>query len=97
MPLIRELRGRAQTLRRSEVERALGRLSHLSEADRGVVEALSRQLLQKLLHEPTVRLRRAAGNGNAASLSEAARYLFALDGEGEEDRVERFHGEIEGK
>lgn len=46
-----------EELRREEVEGALARLPHLSEADRGVVDKLASRLLNRVLHEPTERLR----------------------------------------
>lgn len=78
VPIIRALRARAEALRAREVERALHALPHLSPEDRAAVEALTRQLLAKWLHEPTVRLREAAANGSAAEILDAARYLFEL-------------------
>lgn len=78
-PVIRKMRGRAESLRRTEVEKALRRLDHLEPDDREAVELLTRQLLNKVLHDPTVRLRKAASNGRGGSVVDAARYLFALD------------------
>jgi len=54
---IRQLRGRAEVVRAAKLERAMRRLGHLSERDRGVVAALSRNITNALLHEPTVALR----------------------------------------
>ncbi len=84
VPVIRELRGRAETLRRIEVEKALRKLDHLAPDDRAAVERLTRQILNKVLHPPTVRLREAAGNGHGAAVVHAARYLFELDSSGTE-------------
>jgi glutamyl-tRNA reductase len=78
VPLIRELRGRADDLRELETARALRTLSHLSPSDKAAVENLTRQLLNKVLHSPTARLREAAADGREAEISEAARYLFGL-------------------
>ena len=46
------------------------------------MEHLTRALMNKFLHQPTVRLRAAAGNGHAAQLAETLRYLFGLEGAG---------------
>ena len=81
VPLIRELRGRAEALRAAELERAMRRLRHLPPEDRAAVEALTRQLLNKVLHAPTTRLRQAAAAGRALDVMDAARYLFELDQE----------------
>jgi glutamyl-tRNA reductase len=79
VPLIRALRGRGERLRAAELERALRRLRHLPPEDQAAVEALSRQLLNKVLHAPTARLREAAASGRALDVMAAARYLFELD------------------
>ena len=57
-PAIRALRERAEAIRRVRVERALAKLRHLGERDRRVVEAFSTALVNELLHEPTLALRR---------------------------------------
>ncbi|HEX7119939.1 MAG TPA: glutamyl-tRNA reductase [Longimicrobiales bacterium] len=79
VPVIRELRDSAEALRRSEVEKALRKLRHLAPDDRAVVDQLTRQILNKVLHRPTVRLREAASNGDGAAVVHAARYLFELE------------------
>jgi glutamyl-tRNA reductase len=79
VPLIRELRGRAESVRQAEVEKALRRLQHLGQEDRDAVDQLTRALLNKILHQPTVRLREAVSNGGGVAVLHAARYLFELD------------------
>jgi glutamyl-tRNA reductase len=85
VPTIRDLRERGEQVRQAEVERVLRRLAHLPPEDRDAVEALSRALLNKLLHAPTVRLREAAGNGRGTAVLDTARYLFELDGQPHDD------------
>jgi glutamyl-tRNA reductase len=79
VPLIRQLRGRAEELRDVETTRALRALSHLAPEDRAAVETLTRQLLNKVLHSPTARLREAAAEGREGEIAAAARYLFGLE------------------
>jgi glutamyl-tRNA reductase len=79
VPLIRELRDRAEAVRRAEVEKALRKLQHLAPEEREAVEQLTRALINKVLHRPTVRLREAASNGHGPAVLHAARYLFELD------------------
>ena len=74
-PLITELRDRAEALRAAEVQRSAGRLGA---ADRAAVEAATRAVLAKLLHEPTVRLKDAAGTPRGERLADALRDLFDL-------------------
>ncbi|HUF50831.1 MAG TPA: glutamyl-tRNA reductase [Longimicrobiales bacterium] len=86
VPLIRQLRGRAEDLRAAETARTLRALRHLSAADQAAVENLTRQLLNKMLHSPTARLRDAAADGRELEMAEAVRYLFGLDnGDGHDD------------
>lgn len=79
VPTIRDLRGWAETVRDAETRRALQSLAHLAPRDQAAVEGLTRQLLAKLLHAPTTRLREAAAEGRDAQVLEVARYLFGLD------------------
>jgi glutamyl-tRNA reductase len=87
VPLIRQLRGRAEELREAETARALRSLQHLSAADQAAVESLTRQLLNKVLHSPTARLREAAAEGREGDIAEAVRYLFGLHAS-EDDSME---------
>jgi glutamyl-tRNA reductase len=89
VPLIRELRGRAEELREAETARVLRSLQHLSPADHAAIENLTRQLLNKVLHSPTARLREAAADGRDGEMAEAARYLFGLGSGSEELNEER--------
>lgn len=67
---IREIRGQAEALRRTQLDRALRHLGHLSERDRRVVETLSSQVTSAVLHAPTLALK------EEPSRSGAARALF---------------------
>ena len=78
-PVITALRGAAEDLRRSELERYEARLAHLSAGDRDAVDALTRTLLAKLLHGPTVALRDAAGGSRGNRLADAVSELFGLE------------------
>ena len=77
-PLVATLRDRADAVRMAELDRYRGRLSGLSEAQRADVESLTRSLLAKVLHEPTVQLKQAAGSVQGEQLAEAVRVLFNL-------------------
>ena len=79
VPVIRSLRGRWDDVRRGELDRLWKKLSHLSADDRDLVEAFSKQFLNKLLHDPTRRLKQGAGNGRAVEFIDAVRYLHDLE------------------
>ncbi len=75
-PLIGGLHGWAEGIRRSEMERYAAKLAGLAPEDREAVEALSRTLVAKLLHQPTVTLKDAAGTARGERLASAVRELF---------------------
>ncbi|MCH7892131.1 MAG: enoyl-CoA hydratase/isomerase family protein, partial [Gemmatimonadetes bacterium] len=87
VPVIRSLRARWDDVRERELERLWRKLSHLPANDRDVVEAFSKQLLNKLLHDPTKRLKQGIGNGRGVDFIDAVRYLHDLETE-EADRSE---------
>ena len=77
-PLIAALRARAHQVTTAEMDRHASRLVGLSTAQRVAVESLLRGVVNKLLHEPTVRLKDAAGHARGDRLAEALRDLFDL-------------------
>ena len=77
-PLLTELRRQAESIRRREVERALHDLGDVDPAVAERVEHLSRTLVKKLLHDPTVRARQRAGAGDADEVAGAVRDLFGI-------------------
>jgi glutamyl-tRNA reductase len=79
VPAITQLRARAEEIRRAELARAHGKLDRLSDADRHAVESLTAQIVNKLLHLPTVRMKEAAAGANGAVYADAVRRLFGLE------------------
>lgn len=63
IPTIAALRQHAERVRRDEVEKTLGRLSSLTTEDSARVEAMSRAIVKKILHQPIARLKSEGGNG----------------------------------
>jgi glutamyl-tRNA reductase len=79
IPVVTDLREHMERVRAREVADAMKRLGHLSPEDRNAVEQLSRAVMNKFLHEPSVRLKSAAANGRGLGVVDAARYLFGLE------------------
>jgi glutamyl-tRNA reductase len=78
VPLVVALRDRAEEVRSAEVERYRSRLAGLDSEHRQAVEALTRSIVAKLLHQPTVQLKEAAGSARADRLADTLRALFDL-------------------
>lgn len=79
VPVLTEFRSQMEELRTRELAHAMRRLQHLEPTDRALVDELSRTLMNKFMHAPSVRLRAAAANGRGLGVIDAARYLFDLD------------------
>ncbi|HWE69233.1 MAG TPA: glutamyl-tRNA reductase [Acidimicrobiales bacterium] len=77
-PLVAALRARAENVRTNELDRYRSRLDGLDPRQREAVEALTKGILGKLLHEPTMRVKEAAGTPTAEQLGDALRTLFDL-------------------
>jgi glutamyl-tRNA reductase len=80
-PMIVELRERAEEVRLAELERFRSRLEGLDPAQQDTVEAVTRGILNKLLHEPSVALKAAAGTPRGDRLVATLRDLFGLESE----------------
>jgi glutamyl-tRNA reductase len=83
VPAIASLRQLAEDIRAHELERARERLGRLPERDRRLVESVTAQIVNKLLHEPTVRMKEAAVTAEGVVYAEVVRHLFGL---GDEER-----------
>jgi glutamyl-tRNA reductase len=78
-PLVGTLHGWADDVRQGELSRFEGRLAGLDPRQRDAVEALTRGLVAKLLHQPTVSLKDSAGTPTGERLADATRQLFDLE------------------
>jgi glutamyl-tRNA reductase len=74
------LRTKVEETRLSELERAKAFVASLSDEQRDALDALTKGLLAKVLHDPTVRLKDAAGSEAGERLASSLRHLFDLDG-----------------
>ncbi len=75
VPAIASLRARAESIRAAE----LAKLGPLSDEERERLDVVTTQLMNKLLHEPTVRMKQAAADGGGQADAAAIRRLFGLD------------------
>jgi len=81
LPVLAELRRRAEQIARVEADRTLSHLgAKLDEKGRKSVEAMAQAIVNKLLHGPTARLKEAAASGDS-DLPGAAAELFGVEAE----------------
>ena len=83
VPAIASLRARAEEIREAELRKAEGLLGRLDESQRKAVEAITAQIVNKLLHLPIVRMKQAAAAADGVIYAETVRHLFGL---GEDER-----------
>ena len=77
-PMVSALRSRVEEARRVELDRQRSKRSDLDDAQWQQVDAVTRAMVAKLLHQPTVVLKDAAGTPRGERLVEALRALFDL-------------------
>jgi len=78
VPAIASLRARAEEIRSAELAKVDSRVS---DAERRTLESVTAQILNKLLHLPTVRMKEAAVSADGAAYADAVRHLFGLEDE----------------
>lgn len=78
-PVVAGLRRWAEELRLGELERHRSRLCTCDDAELEAVDALTRAIVNKLLHAPTLALKSGAGTPRGDRLVEAVGDLFGLD------------------
>ena len=83
VPAIASLRAHAEEIRAGELAKAEGRLGRLPESERKLIESLTSQIVAKLLHLPTVRMKEAAAGTDGVIYADVVRHLFGL---GEEEQ-----------
>jgi glutamyl-tRNA reductase len=76
VPAIASLRARAEEIRSAELAKV-----RVSDDERRTLESVTAQILNKLLHLPTVRMKEAAVSSDGAVYADAVKHLFGLDDE----------------
>jgi glutamyl-tRNA reductase len=79
VPTIIEMRNRAEEMRKNEVDKTLKNLSHLSENDQKAIHQLTQSLVNKILHKPTINLKKKIQSKDGHVYLKAIRHLFHLD------------------
>jgi glutamyl-tRNA reductase len=77
VPAIASLRARAEEIRAAE----LAKLGDLPEDERRTLDSVTSQILNKLLHLPTIRMKEAAAADTGPQVADVVRHLFGLEDE----------------
>ncbi len=89
VPTITALRQMAEQIKAGELEKTLSRFeAELSDGDRNRIEAMASGIVNKMLHSPTVELKRAANERGGYLYVESMRRLFKLNGTKKKERHE---------
>ncbi len=88
-PVITSLRNLADDIKERELRRAMGRFeATLSDKDQQIVQDLTNRIVNKMLHQPLVKLREEAGEGNGNGYAAVVRNLFGLETTKDIDELE---------
>ena len=76
VPAIASLRARAEEIRTAELAKV-----KVTDDERRTLESVTAQILNKLLHLPTIRMKEAAVSADGAVYADAVKHLFGLEDE----------------
>jgi glutamyl-tRNA reductase len=79
VPTIVEMRNRTEDMRKIEVEKNLKNMAHLSSEDKESIHLLTQSIVNKILHKPTINLKKKTQSQDGHIYLKAIRHLFHLD------------------
>ncbi len=79
VPTIVELRKRLEEVRKQEIEKTLKKMTHLSDEDRNNLHQMTSSIVNKILHKPTLNLKKKTQTSEGRTYLKAIRDLFHLD------------------
>lgn len=79
VPTILSLQEYCETIRQAEIDRVRGKLGHITPEQEAAIEAVTRGIINKLLHTPITTLKSSAADTDAATIEEMVRKLFNLN------------------
>ncbi|HEX3819535.1 MAG TPA: glutamyl-tRNA reductase [Candidatus Sulfotelmatobacter sp.] len=85
VPTIVSLQDHLETIRQAEIDRVRGRLGQLSPEQEIAVEALTRGIINKVMHTPITTLKNAAKESEATTVVDVIRRLFNLQVKAKEE------------
>ncbi|MBJ7348022.1 MAG: glutamyl-tRNA reductase, partial [Thermoleophilaceae bacterium] len=79
LPTVAALRLRGEGIAQQVVNENIARFEGITDDDRERLELMARSIVSRILHEPTLRLKRASDDDTIYAYTQALRELFALD------------------
>jgi glutamyl-tRNA reductase len=79
VPTILSLQEYCETIRQAEIDRIRGRLGKISPEQEAAIDAMTRGIINKLLHTPITTLKSSATEPEAATIHEMIRRIFNLN------------------
>lgn len=79
IPIIIKMRQQADAIRLAELEKTIRSIPDLHPETQQRIDALTKSIVNKILHSPTARLREEANGPNAVDYADVARGLFGFD------------------
>ena len=79
VPTIVALRNKIDSIARSEIDKTLRSLNHLSDNDHQAIHRMTNALINKILHDPTLFLKSDGCHGDRFAYIDLTRKLFNLD------------------
>lgn len=89
VPTILSLQEYCETIRQAEIDRIRGRLGEISPEQEAAIEAMTRGIINKLLHTPITTLKSSAAEPEAATIHEMIRRLFNLNANSKTEKTGR--------
>ena len=90
IPIIKKLQEKAENVRQKELRRTLKNLKGLSDKERQAVEKLSQSLVNKILHDPIIFLKKGSKDKDKDDVLAMVCRIFALNGAGETISFENY-------
>lgn len=89
-PTIIALKQRGETIKNTELEKAFNKLGELSERDKNTITTLAHSIVNAMLHEPVVNLKKYALTNHGHLYTEILQNLFNLEVEGQRHKYPKY-------
>jgi glutamyl-tRNA reductase len=95
VPTILSLQEQCETIRQAEIDRIRGKLGKITPEQEAAIEAMTRGIVNKLLHTPITTLKSTASEPDSATIHEIIRRIFNLNGNNRTNNLNNDSGKLE--